>query len=285
MTTQLYVTRGTLVRLRDEAELAALLGHEIGHVIAGHMFETGAEMSNGMRDQSRDLVSQRDDEIQADELAVLYMHELGYDVTAAERMLRALQAGQEDSGDGTHPRIEERVTRLRAYAWRFRGGVRNEDAYRARIAGLVVGEDPRIDAIVDKVMVFSSFDVAIPLPKNFAIAMASATDIDVSLKEDDTSIRVSNVLARAAPQMLADKKKVAGYAITRGDRALVIMVGGPRREAVLADMKSGMRAVTPAERVKLVPQIVNLSSRAMWPESPHESYELTFAMNFDKPKA
>jgi predicted Zn-dependent protease len=43
----IYVARGALARLRDEAELAALLGHEIGHELAGHMREALFELFRG----------------------------------------------------------------------------------------------------------------------------------------------------------------------------------------------------------------------------------------------
>ncbi|HEU4611628.1 MAG TPA: M48 family metalloprotease, partial [Kofleriaceae bacterium] len=59
--TTIYVSRGALVRLRDEAELAGLLGHEIGHVLAGHAHDGLVESTRKLPIDTHDR--DRDDEI------------------------------------------------------------------------------------------------------------------------------------------------------------------------------------------------------------------------------
>ena len=97
----IYVTRGILTHMSDEAELAGVLGHEIGHVTARHSVN---QMSKGMLAQiglgvgsvlSPEIASLaglaqtglsllflkygRDDERQADELAFRYGARADYD--------------------------------------------------------------------------------------------------------------------------------------------------------------------------------------------------------------
>ena len=133
--TTLYITRGALVRLRDESELAAVLGHEIGHVIAGHLTRRDRRArSRVARPESRsDIAARRRD--QADELGVEYCARAGYDVTAMERMLRALAAGDPpddpDRGTDPHPRWNPRLARVQAFASHFHGGETSGPEYLA----------------------------------------------------------------------------------------------------------------------------------------------------------
>lgn len=110
-------TRGIMLKLEDEAELAALLGHEIGHVNARH---TAARMSSSMAvqgvlaigvgvlaTQNRDLVPlaaglggigaglllasySRSDERQADSLGMEYMDNAGYDTEGMVELMAEL---------------------------------------------------------------------------------------------------------------------------------------------------------------------------------------------------
>jgi predicted Zn-dependent protease len=69
-----YVTTGALGRLRSEAELAALLAHEVAHVALDHGDELleidGGDLFSDPAAARRRLAHERDDEIQADERAV-----------------------------------------------------------------------------------------------------------------------------------------------------------------------------------------------------------------------
>ncbi|MBA3500715.1 MAG: M48 family metallopeptidase [Myxococcota bacterium] len=168
----IYITRGALAILRDEAELAAILGHEMGHTLSGHHRESIAEGSRdvGETDLQRwkDLRHARDDEIQADELAVILLARAGYDVHAVERMLRALGGGDqeddEDASDQRHPVWRERIARVAALAARYPEGERFVDRYNERVAKLVVGDDPRSIAVVGTTIMFARAGFALDLP-------------------------------------------------------------------------------------------------------------------------
>lgn len=168
----IYITRGALALLRDEAELAAIIGHEMGHILSGHHREA---ITEGTRDVGetdlqrwKELRYARDDEIQADEQAVLLLGRAGYDVRAVERMLRALggddQEDDEDSSDQRHPVWRERIARVAALAARYPAGERPVARYNAHVAKLVVGDDPKSIAVVGTTIVFARAGFALELP-------------------------------------------------------------------------------------------------------------------------
>jgi predicted Zn-dependent protease len=72
-----YVTRSVLPWLDNEAELAALLAHELAHVAAGHTSDVLDPFPAPADDEVREQRS-RDDESVADELAVEYLAAAGY---------------------------------------------------------------------------------------------------------------------------------------------------------------------------------------------------------------
>ncbi|NOY93783.1 MAG: M48 family metalloprotease [Deltaproteobacteria bacterium] len=87
----IYITRGLLAALDSEAELAAVLGHEVGHVVSGHTdtaLDKLPELASG--DWSSQFRLSRDDEAQADQLSVRYLRAAGYDPRAIRSALRTV---------------------------------------------------------------------------------------------------------------------------------------------------------------------------------------------------
>ena len=172
----IYVTRGILAYLNSEAELATVLGHEIGHVTGKHSvnrisksqlaslgMSVGMAVSpelrrfGGLAETSLGLLFlkySRDDEREADELGLRYMDRARYDPREMPKVFAMLGSvsGSSDSGRipswlSTHPDPEDREARARARLSRLEaspGDLRvGRETYLTRIDGLVFGENPR----------------------------------------------------------------------------------------------------------------------------------------------
>lgn len=135
-----FITRGALIHLQDEAELAGVLAHEIGHITGKHVVkELGikgsddsavsglARVIGGSTDAARAAFTQavdkamdilfkdgykREDENQADRDAVQICALSGYDPSGLARYfdrLNALKGKKTEVIDRTHPAFAERI--------------------------------------------------------------------------------------------------------------------------------------------------------------------------------
>ena len=119
---RIYVTRGLLALMSTEAELAAVLGHEVGHVAALHSAQSISRKrarSGGILGargrltrnlgQRREFAHSREQEHEADRLGLRYLEKAGYDPHAAAEAIAALEAYAPVLGE----RLErERLLRL-----------------------------------------------------------------------------------------------------------------------------------------------------------------------------
>jgi predicted Zn-dependent protease len=124
----IFITRALLDRLQNEAQLAGVLGHEIGHVVGRHSAEhlSKSQLAQGLvgaigvatsddqgggqgAAQLAAVVGQliqmrygRNDELEADTLGVTFMSEAGYDPRVLIEVMNIL----EKSGGGSERRPE-----------------------------------------------------------------------------------------------------------------------------------------------------------------------------------
>jgi predicted Zn-dependent protease len=141
-----FITEGLLRLLRTEGEVAAVLGHEIGHVVARHGAEHLAKQQltqglvgavavgsgdYGAAQMVGSLVNMkygRDDELESDALGVQIMAEAGYDPRSMLRVMEVLASASSGARQpemlSTHPNPGNRAERVQAeIAKRFPGGV------------------------------------------------------------------------------------------------------------------------------------------------------------------
>ena len=159
----IFVTRGALALMEDEAELAGVLAHEVGHVNERHVVKEiqkrsrtalGAEVAQEALDADSELFDQvvglatnviflglsREDELEADSLGVAYAAAAGYDAAGLARFVRKLEANESkpflSQLRATHPEPEVRLKLLERRAARAggEGGARAMLAERFRTA-------------------------------------------------------------------------------------------------------------------------------------------------------
>lgn len=170
----IYITRGLMTLANSEAELAAVIGHEIGHVTARHAAERmsqgtlvglgaavlGAASGDRAIAQAAGTGANlylssysRGQEHESDELGVRYLSRAGYNPNAmaeflksldAQSKLEAKQAGRRGSGFNyfsTHPLTTERVQQASAEARAFpANATENRAAYLTKINGMTYGD-------------------------------------------------------------------------------------------------------------------------------------------------
>lgn len=178
-----YTTRQLVALMNNEAELAGVMGHEVGHVAARHSQRrqqasqrnsilgvlgaigssvllgnsaVGDTLSRTFLEGSQLLTLRfsRQQELEADDLGILYLNRAGYDPRAMSTVLGSLAAQNAldarvqgrnatvPEWASTHPDPASRVQTAAAKARDLTGGVTNRDIFLSRIDGLLYGDDP-----------------------------------------------------------------------------------------------------------------------------------------------
>jgi predicted Zn-dependent protease len=208
-----YVSRGLMALAENEAELAGVIGHELGHVVARHSSQriskaTIADALSGLLGAGQigtalsDLYLRsfsRDQELQADRLGVRYMSRAGYDPGAmtsflakmrANSRLQAEIAGRDpndvDQRDimATHPRTKERVEQAMQLAGARTGhGILERDAYLQRIDRMIYGDSPEQGYIRDRRFIHPGMGFSFEVPAGFMMHNAPDAVLAVSEKQ------------------------------------------------------------------------------------------------------
>ncbi len=204
----IYITRGLLAVMNSEDELASVLGHEVGHVVADHsdrranrgtiaglgavlvgVLSGSGELMNaaGQAAQVWTLGYSRDQEYESDDLGIRYMLANGYNPYAAADMLAALGAassldaltkGRDDAEaipewSRTHPLSENRVQRAIANA--NASGVpptaRAETIapFLAATDNMIYGDDPEQGFILGRTFAHPTLKLAFEAPQGFSL--------------------------------------------------------------------------------------------------------------------
>lgn len=201
----IYITRGILALANSEAELAAVLGHEIGHVAARHqasrysqgvLTQLGATVLSAAigvpaASQAIGLGSNlymssysRAQETQSDQLGVRYLVRAGYDPMAMSNFLRAMSIEQsiEAQLDGkqqarasylsSHPDTGQRVGESRAEAAKIQiqgEPIRGETRYLSMIRNMTFGDSSAQGFEKGGTFYHSDLGFAFDVPPSFKI--------------------------------------------------------------------------------------------------------------------
>lgn len=227
-----FITRGILGYMTSEAQMASVLGHEIGHITARHSVQqlsraqlaqlglVGAMIARPELQGLGDLGGQalgllflrfgRDDETQADELGFRYMTNQGYDPAEMAEMFQTLDrtAGDERRTPqwlSTHPDPGNRVerTRERISAW-TRPAVPltiSRESFLRRLDGLVFGDDPRQGFFRQQVFFHPTLKFRIEFPDGWKTQNARQQVAAVSSSQD--AVAVLRIAGKEGPTQAA----------------------------------------------------------------------------------
>lgn len=205
-----YVTRGLVALANSEAEVAGVLGHEVGHVTARHVAKrydraigtsifgaiAGAVIGSPIVSDLLNLGAQlylagfsRQQEYEADLLGVRSLARTGYDPYAqadflatldAQTQLEAKLAGievQRMEFFATHPNTPDRVRRAIEEAQRqgtaIQARPRNRDIFLSRIDGLLYGDDPKEGFIRGQKFLHPELKLTFTVPEGFRLQNSS----------------------------------------------------------------------------------------------------------------
>lgn len=203
-----YVSRGALAELGSEAELAATLAHEIGHVVARHGIYAFYRTAYGVdAEPDGDAEAyQRDQELQADRIGAGLVRAAGYDPRAMITMLRAVdRAPPAEPGRGDHPPRDARVAAIARELGRAAGGEIGRDRYLDAIEGLVVGEDPRDGVLDARRFTCVACGFALEVPSGFTAALEGQA-LHAESADGQSSLalqRVGGAASKVARAMIA----------------------------------------------------------------------------------
>jgi predicted Zn-dependent protease len=202
-----YVTRQLVSLMNNEAELAGVLGHEVGHVAARHSkarqqraqrnsilgaigsILSGVLLGNsGLGQLGQQVFStapqlltakfSRRQETEADKLGIAYLKGAGYDSRAMATLLQSLAAqtaldaalqGRNASMPAWASTHPDPASRVRAALAQAGNvsGVTNRDTFLSRIDGLMYGDDPRQGVIEGNTFVHPDLRLTFTVPNGF----------------------------------------------------------------------------------------------------------------------
>lgn len=240
----IYVTRGVLAMMNSEAELAVVLGHELGHVNARHtvskmsqliLVQLGMAVGSVLSEEFAKysglasigvqllfLKFSRDDEREADRLGIDYSRAGGYNPTLMISFFNSLEALGDLSGGhslpgflSTHPLTSERIENTKTMLIESDRNLEyGQASYFSQIDNLIYGNDPRQGFVEDGTFYHPQLGFLFSIPQGWNVQNNPA---NVTLVSEDGNGAVV-LLAEQSTEQIRDyaKKKASifeGYTL------------------------------------------------------------------------
>ena len=218
---RIYVTRGLIALANDAAELAAVLSHEIGHVIARH---AALHAPIGRVDPFRDAGARafagtnfaltgfsRAQEVEADNIGARISARAGYDTYGAVRFLGTMSRSAQQRAAGpeeapaTHPATADRISIAQTNAGRYAvPGIAERDAavLLANVDGLVYGDDPNDGVVRGRQFLHAGMGFTFALPQGYSLTRSG--EVLVGLRAGGGEMLLLEPAAVPREQSLAD---------------------------------------------------------------------------------
>jgi predicted Zn-dependent protease len=236
-----YVTRGLLTHLNNEAQLAVVLGHEIGHIAARHASQRAFEQQAGqialiggailgeelLGVPAGDILGiggtaaellflrySRDHERESDRLGVEYSAMSGYQAAEGSAFFVSLKRLSEAAGGGlpsflsSHPDPGDREQSIKSMSaeWANKGMSLEkvgQDEFLSMVDDMILGENPREGFVENGNFYHPDLKFLFPVPSNWTLVNESAQVYVV--EKDQKAMVVMQVATDKNPQGMVEE--------------------------------------------------------------------------------
>ena len=229
----IVIGRIAIQKLGSEAELAAVLAHEMAHIEGHHatvsLFGPAADRAW--------LAGRRDAEGIADERAIALLEHAGYSPSAMPRALRAELEGDDDE----HPPRVDRIVRVSALA-ADRTGFEGRAELLAHLDHMVVGRDTRQGIAVGSAWVVASLGLALELG---ASDVARSAGDGLELRHGRSTLDAYSIGAPWAKELANRLDRKQSSTTSLGTFTLGIVRERERPEDALDRLEDAVRSTLP----------------------------------------
>ncbi|WP_185913405.1 M48 family metalloprotease [Bartonella massiliensis] len=207
----IYITRGMLALANDSSEVAAILAHEMAHIRANHgilrlqkeaelkkmtnpmsshlLSSMGTKLHNPMQNKQQLAQFSRNQELEADSIALEMLQQAGYDPFASPRFLKTMEAYnafQNISGTpntsldflASHPTPPQRIRLAIEKACKIskqNRGYTDRDSFLKSIDGMTFGGSLYTGFVRGNQFIHPQWRIAFSIPNNFTIEYSAHT--------------------------------------------------------------------------------------------------------------